>query len=370
MEPVIAQLTITLFAELFFSAIFHSVDNGRVDLHAARDREQLYMKPVGEIAVDALRRKQHRHDGDRAERDEIGGAEIGKRLAQREENDRSQNRPFDPADAADDGYEDDIGGPVVHREERVGRNAQLGEADQRAQHRRARRRGDVEQPFGARDVDAAALGRDLIVTDRLQGEAPARARDEENSGQDQQPDSERAFIDHVFADFPGRADRLDDRYRQADARTAAEQRHLRRDEAKHFGDDPGADRKIGAAQPKHQHRNRQREKPRGEAGERNGEQGRHAEQNAAGEQQIGAHADIGLLPHRYESAITRQQVPQARQPDIYEHLARDADDVAIQPERRRRQADDDDRSDNGGDPALRSRSGYLERCGRAHPSTR
>src|SRR5271155_5024341 len=54
MDPVIAQLTITLFAELFFSAIFHSVGNGRVDLHAARDREQLYMKPVGEIAVDAL----------------------------------------------------------------------------------------------------------------------------------------------------------------------------------------------------------------------------------------------------------------------------------------------------------------------------
>ena len=75
----------------FFQPFFTPVGrNGRVDLHAARDREQLYMKPVGEIAVDALRRKQHRHDGDRAERDEIDRAEIGQRLAQREEDDRSR----------------------------------------------------------------------------------------------------------------------------------------------------------------------------------------------------------------------------------------------------------------------------------------
>jgi hypothetical protein len=101
----------------------------------------------------------------------------------------------------------------------------------------------------------------------------------------------------------------DDGGGQAGAGTAAERRDLRSGEAKDFGDDPGADREIMAAQAEYQKRHRDRHAGGEETGERDRPQRRNAEQDRKREQRIGAESDIGLLPDRDQPGITGEQIP-------------------------------------------------------------
>ena len=57
-----------------------------------------------------------------------------------------------------------------------GRDAQLLQEDQRADHGGAERGDDVDEELDARDVDAVAARRELVVADRLEREAVARAQ--------------------------------------------------------------------------------------------------------------------------------------------------------------------------------------------------
>ena len=105
--------------------------------------------------------------------------------------------------------------------------------------------------------------------------------------------------------------------RQAGAGAAAEHRDLRRQQAKHLGHDPGADREIMAAQPEHQARRPgSRRAAAIDAGERDRPQRRNPGKDGEREQHIGAEPDIGLLADRDETGIAGEQIPQARQRDI------------------------------------------------------
>src|SRR5215813_10340241 len=86
------------------------------------------------------------HDGDRdcAEHHQVEGAEIGERLAQQEENERTDDRTLDAANAADHGDEDHEGGPVVDAEGGVRRDAQLLQENQRAEHGGAKHGDDID----------------------------------------------------------------------------------------------------------------------------------------------------------------------------------------------------------------------------------
>ena len=112
-----------------------------------------------------------------AEDHQVDRAEVGKRLAEQEEDDRSDDRPLDGADAADHRDEDDIGGPVVDAEGGVGGDAELLQEDERADHGGGAADGDIDEELGSPDADAEALGGDLAVADGGERHAAAGAED-------------------------------------------------------------------------------------------------------------------------------------------------------------------------------------------------
>src|SRR5262245_31151141 len=87
--------------------------------------EYLEAETLDQESPETLGCEQHDHDGDRAEHHQIDRAKIGHGLAQQEEHERADDRPFDAADAADHRDEDHERGPVVDTEGGVGRDAQL-----------------------------------------------------------------------------------------------------------------------------------------------------------------------------------------------------------------------------------------------------
>src|SRR5690348_8824471 len=61
---------------------------------------------------DAPWREQHHDDGECAQNDEIGRAEVGQIALHQIEDDSADDRPLDGADAADHHDEDDVSRPV------------------------------------------------------------------------------------------------------------------------------------------------------------------------------------------------------------------------------------------------------------------
>src|SRR5215470_3995893 len=120
--PVTAQLMMTLsdLAAIIVSRFHALVGLGFADIRgkaqAPLQRQKLPAEAVGDEAPQALGGEQHHRDGDRAKHEQIKAAEIGQCLPQGEEHDGADDRPLDPPDAADDGDEDDEGGPVVDTE--------------------------------------------------------------------------------------------------------------------------------------------------------------------------------------------------------------------------------------------------------------
>ena len=167
--------------------------------------------------------------------------------------------PFDAADAADHRDEDDEGGPVVDAEGGVGRDAQLLQEDQRADHGGAEGGQHIDDELDTRDVDAVALRRQFVVADGGEREAVARAQQRDDRAQDGDGERQREPIDHEFAHLPARRHRDHDRGRQADAGAAAERRDLRGEQAEHLRHHPGADGEVVPAQAEDQRRHRDRD---------------------------------------------------------------------------------------------------------------
>src|SRR5215471_6402237 len=143
MAPVMAQLMMTLSDLAAMALAPGSGFQGSVCGHirgkaqAPLQRQKLPAETPGDQSPDALGGKQHDRYGHGAEHQQIEAAEIGQCLPQQEEDDSTDDRPLDPANAADHGDEDDEGGPVVDAERGVGRDAQLLQEDERTDHRRA-----------------------------------------------------------------------------------------------------------------------------------------------------------------------------------------------------------------------------------------
>src|SRR4029450_4108222 len=129
--PVTAQVMMTLsdFAAIVLSRDCRILSGSgcagiRGKAQAPLQRQELPAEALGEKAPDALRRQQHHGHGDGAQHEKIKAAEIGKRLPQNKKYDGADDRPLHPADAADNGDEDDEGAPVVRDEGGVGGNTQ------------------------------------------------------------------------------------------------------------------------------------------------------------------------------------------------------------------------------------------------------
>ena len=144
MPPVIAQLMMTFCRRsaspclavlrlVGTAGVLVARPDGGAERARCRSARRTY-------APEARRRLQHDDDRHDAEDHQVDRAEVGQRLAQQEEDDRADDRPLDRADAADHHDEDDVGGPVVDAEGGVRRDAELLQEDERADHRRWRRR--------------------------------------------------------------------------------------------------------------------------------------------------------------------------------------------------------------------------------------
>ena len=196
---------------------------------------------------------------------------------------------------------------------------------------------EVDDEFGAKGVDAEARRRRLGIADRGQRQAMARAQQQIDDAQYQHGDRQRHQVQDGFARGPVGRDLPHDGGRQRQAGTRAQHRDQARGEREDLGHHPGADREIGAAQPKHRERNRDRHQPR----ERSGEQQRHVHVHVQGagqiEERVGAEPDVGLLADRDEAGITRQQIPELRQREVVGHLADQPHLTRLAPPRQRRQ---------------------------------
>src|SRR3954453_2752770 len=89
-------------------------------------------------------RLQHDHNRHQPQHDEVNGTQVGQELTQQEEHERADDRPLDAPDAANHGDENHEGGPVVDAEGGVGRDPQLLQEDERANHRGPERGDDVD----------------------------------------------------------------------------------------------------------------------------------------------------------------------------------------------------------------------------------
>ena len=150
-------------------------------------------------APDAARRKQHEHDGEPAEQHQIPGAERRQVILQQIEYRDADDRALHRADAADDDDEDDIGGPVDQRERGVRRNPGLLQKDQRADHAGGDSGQDIDQEFGAEDIDAGALRSGFGIADGGQRQAVARAQQPVHQDESADGKHEREPIGHDVA---------------------------------------------------------------------------------------------------------------------------------------------------------------------------
>src|SRR5262245_1217367 len=148
---------------------------------------------------DAFRGEEHDGDRDSAEHHQVDGTEVGERLAQQEEHQRADDRALDAADAADHGDEDHEGGPVVDAEGGVRRDAQLLQENQRAEHGGAKDGDDVDDELDPDNVDPVALRGELIVADRPERKAVARAQQEHDRGEDSDRERECNPVDDELA---------------------------------------------------------------------------------------------------------------------------------------------------------------------------
>jgi hypothetical protein len=136
--------------------------------------EKLKAKALDHKAPEPLRRLQHDHDGDCAQHDEVDGTQIGQELAQQARNTSVPTigpsmRPMPPITVMK------ITKAVqsLTAEGGVGRDSELLQEDERAHHGGAERGDDVDDELDARDIDAVALGGELVVADCPQRQAVA-----------------------------------------------------------------------------------------------------------------------------------------------------------------------------------------------------
>jgi hypothetical protein len=77
------------------------------------------------------------------------GAVISQKAAQQEEDHRADNRSFQAVDAANDHYEDHVGGPIENREAGGRGDAEFLQNDKPADKAGESRRNDIDQKFDA-----------------------------------------------------------------------------------------------------------------------------------------------------------------------------------------------------------------------------
>ena len=91
------------------------------------------------------------------------------------------------------------------------------------------------------------------------------------------------------------------------AGAAAELFHLRQDEPADFGDDPGADGEVGAAQAEYDQRRGNSDQAGDSPGQDDRGHGVEAGDHGEREQRVSADTDEGLLPDRYQAGVAGKQ---------------------------------------------------------------
>ena len=143
----------------------------------------------------------------------------------------------------------------------------LLQKNQRADHAGGDSSDDVDEKLGAEHVDADALRGRLGVANRREREAVTRPKQpvDQHKRADREHECEPIGQDIArcgAADLEQVADKIDaddgagDVRRQRGSGAAAQLFDLGKDEPAHFGDDPGADGEIGAAQAEDYQRGR------------------------------------------------------------------------------------------------------------------
>jgi hypothetical protein len=211
-------------------------------LEPALHREQAPAGAVGDQAPQPPPGGQGDQDRDRAEQDQVPGAVAGQGLLQHEEDDGTDDRPFDRAHPADDDDEDHERGPV-DAERRLRLHPQQVQVDHRAGQRAAERRHQVDQELGAEHVHAEALGARLVVADGGQRQAEAATQQQVTEGHGADPHGQGQLVggEQAGGAVVGRGGP------QGQARAAAELGDVADHQPVDLGDDPGADGEVAAA---------------------------------------------------------------------------------------------------------------------------
>ena len=108
--------------------------------------------------------------------------------------------------------------------------------------------------------------------------------------------------------------------RQRGSGAAAQLFDLGKDEPAHFGNDPGADGEVGAAQAEDYQRRRNGNETGNRAGQHDRRDQIETGHDGKRKQRIGADADEGLLAHGNQPGATGKQIPELRQSQHGEHV--------------------------------------------------
>ena len=115
----------------------------------------------------------------------VPDAVLAELVLQDEEQHRSEDRPLERAEAADQRHQDHVGGPL-HAEIGLRLEGDRGREPEHAGQRAAERRQDEHGPLGGENLDAERGRRLLVVADRLhRGAERAAQQDEDRAEQDE-----------------------------------------------------------------------------------------------------------------------------------------------------------------------------------------
>jgi len=182
-----------------------------------------------------------------------------------------------------------------------------------ADHRGRGGGDDKHHHARAIDVDAVRLRRCLIVADRLQGKPIAGAKKEHDHADDGDGERKEYPVDQGLASAARACDRLDHGRRQTDTRAAADRRHELEDLQEDFGDHPGANGEISAAQLQQQQNDRNGDQRADDTGKRQTKHRIEASPKRAQIERIAAEPNEGLLTDRDQPGVAGQKIPETRQ---------------------------------------------------------
>ena len=166
------------------------------------DRQQADVQPVVDQAPQTARQEECESDGDQTEADQVPGAQIGELVLDHEEQDRSDDRPFERAESTDQHHEDQVGRPL-HAEDRLRLNEKgvgQGQRSGGAATEAGQRKQDKLQPP---DPDSQGSCGFFVVANGLERNAGAVAKQQEEEKEQQDREAERQPVGARRADFAG-----------------------------------------------------------------------------------------------------------------------------------------------------------------------